>query len=193
MDSTRVSNPINKNPLRSPLIDDDKKEPTLNKRNSVGSMNFNRNYQKSKKIHEDNAEIIQENEDIIRLPLISDIHSMKKPQYIAYGNSNINGELILKDLKGELWFQPSSSILSKKSENRLRSKLEKTNKQFNKSKDGNNHLKTTDVKKSLLNLKFNENDDEQRLNFDNNFKRNFDKYLSDVQKLIGIYIIYFYI
>jgi len=184
MDSTRVLNPVNKNPLRSPLIDDDKKEPTLNKRNSVGSMNFNRNYQKSKKAHEDNIEIIQEKEEIIRLPLITDIHSMKQPQYIAYGSSNINGELILKDLKGELWFQPSSSILSKKSENRLRSRLEKTNKQFNKSKDGNNHLKTNDVKKSILNLNFNENDDEQRTNFDNNFKRNFDKYLLDVQKLI---------
>jgi len=141
-------------------------------------MNFNRNYQKSKKDQEDNTEIVKEKEDFIRLPSIIDLHALKPPQFIAYGSSHLNGDLILKDLNGDLWFQPSSSILSIKSENRLRSKLEKTNKQNNKSK---NRLKSYE---SSSNINSNENDDDQRKCFDNNFKRNFDKYLLDVQKLI---------
>jgi len=178
MDNPKISNPANKNTLKSPLIDDDKKDPILSIRNSAGSMNFNRNYQKSKKDQEDNTELVKEKEDIIRLPSIIDLHALKPPQFIAYGNSHINGDLILKDLGGELWFQPSSSILSIKSENRLRSKLEKTNKQNNKSK---NRLKADE---SLSNINSNDNNDEKRKCFDNNFKRNFDKYLLDVQKLI---------
>ena len=184
MDNTKTLNPTNKNILKNPLIDDDKKDPILNKINSTNSMNFNRNYQKSKKDQEDNTEIVKEKEDFIRLPSIIDLHALKPPQFIAYGSSHLNGDLILKDLNGDLWFQPSSSILSIKSENRLRSKLEKTNKQNNKSK---NRLKSYE---SSSNINSNENDDDQRKCFDNNFKRNFDKYLLDVQKLIGKYIIY---
>ncbi|ORX45603.1 hypothetical protein BCR36DRAFT_299101 [Piromyces finnis] len=187
MENTKVSNSTYRNSSRNYLLDEDIKKDNLynNKKGSLASLssrNFNNNYQKPKKIHEVDSDIpSNEHNEIVRLPSIINENAIKPPQYIAYTGSNINGEVILKDLTGELWVQPSNSILSMKSENRLKSEFETTN-ISHKSKDDDKKSESNNLLKKIASS--NKDEDNLLPTFDNNYKRNFDKYLSDVQKLI---------
>lgn len=195
MDGTNIMNTIHKNITRIPEIDENdisRKESIIhNKRNSFSSA-----HQKNKKTHDNNTSTIsiQEKDNVIHFPSLIDLKNFKQPQYIAYSDSHINGDLILQDLKGELWLQPSSSILSKKSEKRLRLKLENTSKPLKpiidkekdksikgndkNSKNSNEHDSKNNISDSNINTSI--------MGFDTSFKRNFDKHFIDVQKLIGI-------
>jgi len=183
-------NILQRNSSRNYLLDDDvKKESSYNNRGNASSphnRNFTGNYQKSKKLHEGSNENIHEQNEIVRLPSIININAIKPPQYIAYTSKDIDGDVILNDITGELWVQPSNSLLSKKSENRLKSKVENARKQYqlmNESRKSKSELNNSGDVKTSSEIKDGNN---LKTNFDNNFKRNFDKYLSDVQKLIGI-------
>ncbi|ORX86441.1 hypothetical protein BCR32DRAFT_290019 [Anaeromyces robustus] len=180
--------------------DDNKKDITsnYNKRNSIINIDNHSNHrsytnihQKTKKIHEENEGLLEvKEEEFVRFPSLINLNTFKSPRYIAYSDGHINGDLILNDLTGELWLQPSSSILSKKSENRLKSKLEYTKTlKSRKAKKEDSKLKTrNDINDNNLLTSNISNSDENKnnssKNFDIHFKRNFDKYLSDIQKLI---------
>ncbi|OUM59280.1 hypothetical protein PIROE2DRAFT_63878 [Piromyces sp. E2] len=178
MDSTKAMNISHKTSSRNYLQDDDVKKDNIHmtRRASTTTPNHNRNYQKSKKMYEEGNDVIHEQKEIVRLPSIININAIKPPQYIAYTSKNIDGEVILKDTTGELWLQPSNSLLSKKSENRLRSKLEFTKKQNKLKDEGKKQINDNSYELKMSAFSVNDSD--------TNFKRNFDKYFSDVQKLI---------
>jgi len=187
MGDINVVSPISKNIKKIPENDEDttnKKEKNINKRSHSSN-------QKNKKgndenINNDNSN--EETEEVVHFPTLIDIKHYKSPQYIAYTDATIDGDVILKDLKGELWLQPSSSILSKKSENRLRlnlensSKLSKTARKGSRSK--NKFRPGDDLTRNNSYDDMSDNDNDSSSGFDNNFKRNFDKYFTDLQKLI---------
>jgi len=149
---------------------------TGNKKNKKGRENDINNNQETEK----------EKEDVVHFPSLIDLKNFKAPQYIIYADKDINGDLIIRDLKGELWLQPLSSVLSKKSEDRLRLKLENSSNSLKSITDSKKKSRSILGNDRLYFETMSERSRNSLTNFDINFKRNFDKYLNDVQKLIGI-------
>jgi len=187
MSDINVISSVRKSIKKTPEVDEDttnKKEKNINKRGHSSNQKIKKGHD-NENINNDNSN--EEEEEVFHFPTLIDLKNCKPPQYIAYADSTIDGDVILKDLKGELWLQPSNSILSRKSENRLRQSIENSNKSSKpiRGSRGRNRLKLGDDSiKSNYDEDMSEDDNDSSSGFDTNFKRNFDKYFTDLQKLI---------
>lgn len=195
-------------------VKDDDDDDMYDKNNENDTENNNPNSEKKEKTEEksDNDKNTKKNsnnnnnkddDDLeytgIRFPSIENIHIVKSPELIVYGNKNLNGCSILNDRTGELWCPPSNSSLAQKIEKilinnnpKVFNKYLKNNQSYDNSSNNNSESFTGSTanlyKTQSNNNNIETNNRDEKIRNDqlgSNIILNFDKYISDVQKLLG--------